>query len=204
MGEAPEWIWAVYSEDVSAQTDEVYAQTEPEGFVDAPTKYIRADTHESLERYYKERLGYVIQSNGKLAAALQNIVNGIETGLITSDADETLANALRQARSALSPPSEPQGGRVMTLAERLEKIKGRVLDDATCDLVLIDDAVKEAEIVLLCHGTLRAGQASAHVHDFICNAPTEAATEFLEHHGVDPNGPHTGYLPLSVNPKGGE
>ena len=43
MIEAPETIYAVYDEDVSAQTYEIYAQIEMEGFVDTPTKYIRAD-----------------------------------------------------------------------------------------------------------------------------------------------------------------
>ena len=39
----PDFIWAVFEEDISAQTREVYAQCEPEGFVHKPTKYIRAD-----------------------------------------------------------------------------------------------------------------------------------------------------------------
>ena len=40
---APDFIWAVFEEDISAQTCEVYAQCEPEGFVEKPTKYLRAD-----------------------------------------------------------------------------------------------------------------------------------------------------------------
>lgn len=43
MTDAPEWIWATFEIDVSAQTTDVYAQDEPEGFVGTPTKYIRAD-----------------------------------------------------------------------------------------------------------------------------------------------------------------
>lgn len=52
---APENIWAVCDEDVSAQTYDIYAQIGPEGFVDAPTQYIRADRYESL---MKERDGF--------------------------------------------------------------------------------------------------------------------------------------------------
>lgn len=40
---APDFIWAVFKEDISAQTCEVYAQCEPEGFVEKPTKYLRVD-----------------------------------------------------------------------------------------------------------------------------------------------------------------
>jgi len=37
-----------------------------------------------------------------MLAALQNILNGIETGVITSDHDETLANAADKARAAIA------------------------------------------------------------------------------------------------------
>lgn len=40
---APDTIWATFDIDVSAQTTDVYAQDVPEGFVDKPVKYIRAD-----------------------------------------------------------------------------------------------------------------------------------------------------------------
>ena len=46
----PDFIWAVFEEDISAQTCEVYAQCEPEGFVSKPTKYIREDIAESATR----------------------------------------------------------------------------------------------------------------------------------------------------------
>lgn len=38
----------------------------------------------------------------ELSAALQNIMNGIETGAITSNQDETFANAIQRAKKALS------------------------------------------------------------------------------------------------------
>jgi hypothetical protein len=40
-------------------------------------------------------------SHQALIAALQNLLNVIETGAITSDHDETFANAVAQARDAL-------------------------------------------------------------------------------------------------------
>lgn len=43
MTDAPEQIWAVFDEDVSAQTRAVYAQDNPDGFVGSPTKYTRTD-----------------------------------------------------------------------------------------------------------------------------------------------------------------
>jgi len=46
----PDFIWAVFEEDISAQTCEVYAQCEPEGFVNKPTKYIREDIAETSTR----------------------------------------------------------------------------------------------------------------------------------------------------------
>lgn len=50
MGDtAPDRIWAVCDEDVSAQTRDIYAQDTPEGFVDAPTEYVRADLHASQQ-----------------------------------------------------------------------------------------------------------------------------------------------------------
>lgn len=43
MSNTPERIWAVYYEDISSQTSEVYAQDNDEGFVQKPTEYIRSD-----------------------------------------------------------------------------------------------------------------------------------------------------------------
>mgnify|MGYP000377387929 CR=1 FL=1 len=43
MIDAPEKIWAVYDEDISQQTYEITASIEPGGFVDKPTRYVRAD-----------------------------------------------------------------------------------------------------------------------------------------------------------------
>ena len=40
--------------------------------------------------------------NAELLAALQNIMNGIETGAITSEQDETFANAVGQASAAIA------------------------------------------------------------------------------------------------------
>ena len=40
--------------------------------------------------------------NAELLAALQNIMNGIETGAITSEQDETFANAVAQASAAIA------------------------------------------------------------------------------------------------------
>lgn len=37
-----------------------------------------------------------------LTKALQNLLNGIETGVIASDHDETFANAIKQARAAIA------------------------------------------------------------------------------------------------------
>lgn len=42
----------------------------------------------------------------ELVGALENILRGIETGAITSEQDETLANAVRRARAALSRAGE--------------------------------------------------------------------------------------------------
>lgn len=44
----PDFIWAVFDEDISAQTCDVYAQCEPEGFVEKPTKYRREDLVEAM------------------------------------------------------------------------------------------------------------------------------------------------------------
>lgn len=62
---APENIWAVCDEDVSAQTYDIYAQIGPEGFVDAPTQYIRADRYESLMKErdaLKAKLGRAVKA----------------------------------------------------------------------------------------------------------------------------------------------
>lgn len=42
-----------------------------------------------------------VNSHDALVDALQNILNGIDTGVITSDHDEIFANATRQAAKAL-------------------------------------------------------------------------------------------------------
>jgi len=43
MNDAPDYIWATFDIDVSAQTVDVFAQPVPDGFVDKPVKYVRAD-----------------------------------------------------------------------------------------------------------------------------------------------------------------
>jgi hypothetical protein len=43
MTQAPERIWATFDIDISAQTTDIYAQDTPDGFVDKPVEYIRAD-----------------------------------------------------------------------------------------------------------------------------------------------------------------
>lgn len=45
---------------------------------------------------------YVRADGSDLAAELQHFVNGVETGAITSDHDETLENVMRRARAALA------------------------------------------------------------------------------------------------------
>ncbi len=45
---------------------------------------------------------HLISAAPDMLAALQNILNGIETGVITSDHDETLANAADNARAAIA------------------------------------------------------------------------------------------------------
>ena len=54
-----------------------------------------------------EANAHLISAAPCLFNALKNIMNGIETGMIAIDspADETLANALRQAKAALSKAS---------------------------------------------------------------------------------------------------
>jgi hypothetical protein len=44
----------------------------------------------------------LIAAAPELLAALQNLMNGIDTGAITSDHDETFANAISRAKKALS------------------------------------------------------------------------------------------------------
>ncbi len=43
-----------------------------------------------------------VNSHDAVCAALQNFLNGVSTGELTSAADETLANAVSQARAALN------------------------------------------------------------------------------------------------------
>lgn len=48
------------------------------------------------------QLEAIALASNEIKDALQNIMNGIETGVITSDCDETFSNAIRQANSALT------------------------------------------------------------------------------------------------------
>ena len=78
-----------------------------------------------------------------------------------------------------------------TLAQRLNKIKDRYLDDATNCLNLSEDVAKEAELVLLFHGTWNAARASQNVFDWLFNAPEESAEDFCKAHNLDPKKPAT-------------
>ena len=49
-----------------------------------------------------EANAHLLAAAPDLLAALQQFVNGVETGMIESVADETLANITRQARAAIS------------------------------------------------------------------------------------------------------
>jgi hypothetical protein len=54
MSDAPERIWAVAESDFSAQTIDIIAAASPDGFVDKPSEYLRADiaarAHEEGQR----------------------------------------------------------------------------------------------------------------------------------------------------------
>jgi len=56
---------------------------------------------ESIDANFGRRVCLSYNAHEALVKALQNFVNGVETGFITSFADETLANATNKAISAL-------------------------------------------------------------------------------------------------------
>lgn len=72
--------------------------------------YISSPTGFNLARVYDDAndaedtaalIVRAVNTHEALIAALQFFVNGVETGAITSDHDETLAHAMKQARVAL-------------------------------------------------------------------------------------------------------
>ena len=111
MTKEPKWTkgpWAL-SEGDNGTTRMIYSPVPNQDWgnrgivISAGTKEIRGEVEYTYLAASDENLN-LIAAAPELYGSLRNIMNGIETGMITVDspADEQLAYALRQAKAALS------------------------------------------------------------------------------------------------------
>ena len=64
MTDAPDRIWAVADVNISAQITDVYAQDNPDGFVDKPTEYTRTDISQARIAELEAALSDISQMHG--------------------------------------------------------------------------------------------------------------------------------------------
>jgi phosphoketolase len=103
MDDAPDHLWAVFDIDISAQTTDIYAQNNPDGFVDPPTKYTRTAIIPVLLSAAQARVA-------KLEAALEEIQNTTsffqQSGISRIAIDNALHNMHQKSAAALTPCSD--------------------------------------------------------------------------------------------------